>query len=113
MLEFGAHALRQTFINLFNSGKETFNMMLRKYLFSLAIGLIGLAVVAMPVSFNVATFEVGVSTASAGAHKDKKAKKAKKGMKEKGEKASKRMNEEMKGVGKKGKGKGMEKGKRK
>jgi len=85
-------------------------MMLRKCLFGLVIGLIGLAVVAMPVSFNVATFDVGLSSASAGAHKDKKAKKEKK---EKGEKASKRKNEEMKGLGKKGKGRGMEKGKRK
>lgn len=81
-------------------------MVLRKLIVPTVFAVFVAVGVAAPVEIRT-TGGFGFVENSALAKKDKKEKK------EKGEKASKRSNEEMEGVGKKGKGKGMEKGKRK
>ena len=86
-------------------------MVIRKVFVALVFTMFVGGGVALPVSIDTSVgIQLSPQSALAKSHKEKKAKKEKK---EKGDKASKRKNEEMEGVGKKGKGKGMEKGKRK
>ena len=94
-------------------------MVLRKILAAFVFCAFLIGGVSAPVGIDVAGgLWLTEKSADAGNHKDKKEKKgkkekkAKKEKKDKGDKASKRKNEEMEGVGKKGKGKGLEKGKR-
>ena len=86
-------------------------MILRKLFTALLFTMFVGGGIALPLSVNTTDgVRLVAQSVQAKSHKEKKAKKEKG---EKGDKASKRMNEEMEGVGKKGKGKGKEKGKRK